>query len=357
MTLWTPPARPRPPAAHGPNPDLLRRLTRDLTPPQAQHVAVLTPDGLTASSAALHGALRVHHFHPVTGQPRTATGDGGLGGLVAGLLRGLGSAPTTPTTGVTVPCRDEHSGPYRRVYSHPGYAYQTSRVTLPSDQQGDLKEEKSAGAGDTAFVYLGGWGARGGAVDAGVQHGRYMNGTQDDWAPFFLVQQPGGPSAITVSDQRQAGGDPWRLLAGQTADLTFWVTQDDDLTVLSLSITGETNRDRTRSTLTLRAPIDARFGWDAGGGANILKRMTTIGQKTGQQNLQTGSFLQGVNWQDSQIGLNAESAQPWQADHTGGYCTFPDPQTPEGQQATGQGPKWHVAYRDAGNETNSVYLQ
>ncbi|WP_168734797.1 hypothetical protein [Deinococcus sp. KSM4-11] len=359
MTLWTPPLRSLLPTAFGPAPELLRRLTRDLSAQQAQHVGILTPAGVTATSEALRAALRVHHFHPVTGQPLDATGRGGLGGLVGGLLRGVaGPAAGSDVggSGVDVPCRDENSGPYRRVYSKPGFAFQSSRVYLPSDQQGDLHEEKGAGHGDTAFVYVGGWGASGGAVDAGLQHGRYMNGSQDDWAPFFLVQQPGGPSAVTVSDERQAGGDPWRLRAGQDAELTFWVTQDADLTVLSLSVTGETNRDRTRSTLTLRAPIDARFGWDAGGGANILKRMTTLGQTAGQQHLQTGSFLQGVNWQGSTLGRSADTAVPWQAAQTGGYCTFPDPATPVGQQADGH-PKWHVEYRDAGNETASVYLR
>lgn len=357
MTLW--PAQPpfSPPVACGPDPDLLLRLTRDLTPVQARHVAVLTEQGVTANSAALAGALEFHHFHPLTGKVMAGTG-GGLEGLISGLWHGpSGAAPSsTGEHGVQVQCRDEKSGPYRRVYSKPGYAYQTAQVYLPSDNQGDLHEAKDAGCGDTCFVYAGGWGARGGAVDAGFQHGRYMNRPQDDWAPFFLVQQPGGPSAVTISDQRQRGGDPWRLRAGQNAILTFWVTQEADLTVLSLFIQGETNLDRQHSTLTLRAPVDARFGWDARGGANILKRMTTIGQTYGKQNLSTGSFIQGANWQGSRLGLTEQDAQDWRAEHTGGYCTFPDPKTPEGQRSDGQGPKWRVDFRDAGNETDSVRL-
>lgn len=356
MTLWTSPSAPLLTPAYGPRPDLLSRLTRDLTPRQAQHVAILTSEGITANSAELHGALLFHRFHPITGQPLTATGSGGLGGLVEGLLRGVVAA-TSPKKGINVQCKDEKSGPYRRVYSQPGYAYQYSRVYLPSDQHGDLKEEKGAGSGDTAFVYMGGWGANGGAVDAGFQHGRYMNGAQDDWAPFFLVQQVGGPSAITLSDQRQAGGDPWRLLAGQDAECSFWVTQDADLTVLSMSVYGKTNRDLQEASLTLRAPIDYRFGWDAAGGANILKRMTTIGQTYGKQNLQTGSYLQGVRWQGSRIGLSDQHWQPWDAEQTGGYCTFPDPHTPEGQKANGNGPKWRIEFQNPGAETDSVYLQ
>lgn len=353
MTLW-PSIRPASlPPAFGPDPDLLLRLSRDLTAPQAQHLAILTERGITANSARLAGALQFHRFHPLTGRVLTGTG-GGLEHFISGLFH---TAPQEGEgRGVQVSCKDEQSGPYRRVYSKPGFAYQYSRVYLPSDNKGDLHEEKQAGCGDTAFVYVGGWGARGGAVDAGFQHGHYMNRPQDDWAPFFLVQQPGGPSAVTVSDQRQAGGDPWRLAAGQNADLTFWVTQDADLTVLSMSISGITNLDRTQSSLTLRAPIDARFGWEVGGGLNILKRMTTIGQTYGKQNLNTGSFIQGVNWQGSRIGVSEADAQDWRAEHTGGYCTFPEPNTPEGQRSDGQGPKWVVEFRDAGNETDSVRL-
>ncbi|MFC3862636.1 hypothetical protein ACFOPQ_17870 [Deinococcus antarcticus] len=352
MTLRPFQSCPTIPQAFGPDPDLLLRLTRDLTPEQARHVAILTGNGITANSARLAGALEVHRFHPITGRVLMGTG-GGLDGLVSGVISAVSQATGQ---GVQVTCKDERSGPYRRVYSKPGYAYQHSRIYLPSDNHGDLHEEKSAGCGDTCFIYTGGWGAKGGAVDAGFQHGRYMNQGQDDWAPFFLVQQPGGPSAITVSDQRQAGGDPWRLAAGQDAELAFWVTQDADLTVLSLFIRGVTNLDRTESTLTLRAPIDARFGWDAGGGLNILKRMTTIGQTYGKQNLSTGSFMQGVNWQQSRIGTSEADAQDWRAEHTGGYCTFPDPNTPEGQRQDGQGPKWRVDFRDAGNEVDSVRL-
>lgn len=366
MTLWTPPLSPSPPPAFGPDPALLHRLTHDLTPTQARHLAVLTPQGITANSAALAGALRFHRFplHPVTGLPLQAADDGRLSGLLGGLVRALtpGKDDAAGKSGIEVHCRDEKSGPYRRVYSKPGYAYQSSTVYLPSDVLGQMKEEKEAGHGDTAFIYAGGWGGKGGAVDAGFQHGRYLGGPQDDWAPFFLVQQVGGPSAITVSDEKQAGGAPWRLLAGQEAQLTFWVTQDADLTVLSMSMQGTTSVDRAPATLTLRAPIDARFGWSAEGGSNILKRMTTIGQKYGQQNLGTGSFMKAVRWQNSQIGATEAAAGAWTAEQTGGYCTFPSAETAvagadESLRSDGQGPKWSIQFQDAGNETASIFLK
>ncbi len=356
MTLWTTSFLPEVPAAFGPNPELLFRLTHDLTPEQAQHVAILTPEGITANSAQLHGALRFHRFDPSTGEALLATGSGGLISLVKNIVQSL-QAKNKAQQGITVICKDENSGPYRRVYSKAGFAYQYSKIFLPSDVSGTMKILNDSGHGDTAFVYMGGWGGKGGAVDAGFQHGRYMNGVQDDWSPFFLVQQMGGPSAITLTDQKQADGAPWRLLAGQEVELSFWVTKEADLTILSMTMKGITNLDRQPATLTLRAPIDYRFGWDALGGANILKRMTTIGQTRGNQNLATGSYMAGVNWNSSTIGLTATNAQPWQSKHTGGYCTFPDPKTLQGQQTGNTASKWQIVYKDAASETANIYLK
>lgn len=366
MTLWRPRLSPALPAAHGPDPERLLALSRQLTPEQARHVAVLTERGVTANSAALAEALEVHHFapHPVTGEllPVSGTG-GGLGSLIARIFgnapkRGQhdGAGDKVPP-GVKVTCRDEQTGPYRRVYSRPGYSFQRSAVFLPTDRGPDLYEEKSGESGDTAFIYVGGWGGRGGAVDAGFQHGRYMGREQDDWAPFFLIERPGGASAVTVSPQRQRSGDPWRLLAGQAADLSFWVSEEAGETVLSMTISGVTNIDREPASLTLRAPVDPRYRWDAAGGGNVLKRMTTIGQRRGHQNLASGSHLRGVRWEGSVIGTDAGNARPWLGAQTGGYCSFPDPKSPAGQRTDGAGAKWRVQYRDPGNETANVTLK
>ena len=337
-----------------------------------RHNLLLLQDGrLLANRPELLAAFTLTELraHPVTGRLQ-ASGEGGLGELLGGVAR-LFNPPAAPhpsqpkPRGVQVECKPEQSGPYRRVYSHPGYSFQASRVYLPSDSSSgsigggnaEMKEEKAAGKGDTAFIYMGGWGGRGGAVDAGFQHGHAGGGPQDDWAPFFLVQQPQGASAVTVSDEQQAGGGPWRILAGSQAELRFWVSQDADLTYLNLYVAGTTSVDRTDGTLTLRAAVDASFGWSAAGGDNILKRMTTIGQKFGQEDLSTGSYLRGVRWADSRIGQDEASAHTWTPDDTAGYCSYPDPKSPEGQRQDGQGPKWQVAYLDAANETDSIVLK
>ncbi|ADV66320.1 hypothetical protein [Deinococcus maricopensis] len=348
MTLA--PTRPRTPARRAARRDPLGPLLRTLPDAHREHVLLLRPDGtLTGTSRALQDAFTVVHV------PALRAAADGPAGVFAGLLSIF--TPRAGGRGVHVECQDEKSGPYRRVYSKPGYAYQASRVYLPTDTTGEMKEEKNAGHGDTAFVYMGGWGGRGGAVDAGFQHGRYGGGAQDDWAPFFLVQQVGAASAVTVARDKQASGAPWRLLAGQSASLKFWVSRVDGQPHVNMTAMGTTSVDHTQSTLTLSAPVDASFDWNPEGGANILKRMTTIGQTYGQQNLQSGSFMRGVRWSDSLIGQTEAAAHLWGADDTGGYCSFPDPKAPEGQRADGSGPKWTVQFVSAAEETDSVVLQ
>ena len=97
-----------------------------------------------------------------------------------------------------------------------------------------------------------------------------------------------------------------------------------------------------------------------------LMSMTTIGQKYGQQNLSTGSYMKGVRWQDSRIGTTEADAGAWMAEQTGGYCTFPSAETAEAEagagaeeslRSDGQGPKWSIQFQDAGNETGSIFLK
>lgn len=342
---------------------LLAQARAALWPHVPQHLLLVHAERLIGSSPELTAGFQLSVFpqHPVTGAYQCAAENplsGLLGGLL-GLFGGGGEEPHKGGRGIKVECRPEKSGPYRRVYSKPGYSAQGARVYLPTDQRGEMQEEKAAGHGDTAFIYMGGWGGRGGAVDAGFQHGRYGGGQQDDWAPFFLVQQKGAASAVTVATDKQAGGQPWRLLAGQQAELSFWVSagEESDLTYLNMEAAGTLSIDGVPSRLTLRAPVDASFGWDPAGGDNILKRMTTIGQNYNQENLASGSFMRGVVWQDSTIGTSPAGLRPWTADDTGGYCSYPDPKQPEGQRADGQGSKWSVQYVDPANETDSVMLK
>lgn len=311
-------------------------------------VVALGSDGVVRTNRHdLHGAFEAKVW---TARERLAAGFD-LGGLLRAVL-------PTVFDGQGASCHSEKSGPYRRVYSQPGFAFLSATVTLPSAEDGGVFENKDAGHGDTGFVYVGGWGTRGGAVDAGFQHGRSPKSVSDDWAPFFLVQQPGGPSASIVSPERQDGGAPWRLAGGTDAELKFWVTRDAQGTMLHLFVRGTTSQDRKEDALTLSAPIDDSYAWDPNGGRNVLKRMTTIGQNFGHENLTSGSHLHGVHWRECTIGRTEADAQPWTSAHTGGYCSFPDPKAPEGKRADDPSKsKWRVQWISAAEETDSVTLK
>ncbi|PYE55672.1 hypothetical protein [Deinococcus yavapaiensis] len=311
-------------------------------------VVTLAPDGRVYTSRRdLEGAFHAKFWTP---RERLAAGFD-LGGLLRSVL-------PTVFDGQGASCHSEKSGPYRRVYSKPGFSFLGADVFLPSAEDGGVFENKDAGHGDTSFVYVGGWGTRGGAVDAGFQHGRSAKSSSDDWAPFFLVQQPGGPSASIVSPERQDGGAPWRLAGGTNAKLKFWVTRDAQGTMLHLFVGGTTSQDGKEDALTLSAPIDDSYAWDPRGGRNVLKRMTTIGQTFGQENLASGSHLHGVHWRGCTIGRTEADARPWTSEQTGGYCSFPDPKTPEGARADDPSqPKWRVQWVSAAEETDSVTLK
>jgi hypothetical protein len=219
------------------------------------------------------------------------------------------------------------TGPYRRVFSQPGYGWLAASIYLPGGDE--LRE--SPGTNDTVYVYAGGWGGpRGGgsgtpgsgdAVDAGFQHSpRY-----DDWALFVFAEG------------RIHAADPQRCRAGQEVLLQFTVPADDQVLVLATGYTLDGGEETRRLQVALRP----QSGWRPGGAGIILKRMTSIAQQP--QDFQTGSFLRSVRWRSSRIGTSEAAARPWTATETGGYCSYPRDRVT-------------VQYVSAGEETDGIQL-
>lgn len=90
------------------------------------------------------------------------------------------------------------TGPYRRVHSNPGKNVTAFLVTIPSKTGqrtpgldwtnigGPIQLDPTR---ETAHVYLGGWGNKGGAVDAGFFH----NWGNDNWALFIKSEAMSQP--------------------------------------------------------------------------------------------------------------------------------------------------------------------
>lgn len=213
------------------------------------------------------------------------------------------------------------TGPYRRVTSKTGtssqpYTYVETNVTLPSAS--DVYEK--TGTNDTAYVYLGGSG-NGTEIDAGLQH----SPTYDNWSPIILckgvVNHP---------------SDTTRFKGGQTVKLVFYVSADSKL-VLKVSGTSVNGTYQTITTYCNNAT-----GWKVNGVGNVMKRVTSIGQKP--ENLSSGSYIKNVKWSNSYIGTSSSKHQ-WLANDTAGYVTYPNKT------------KVAVSYVNAGSETVSIDLR
>src|SRR5579871_5693105 len=86
-----------------------------------------------------------------------------------------------------------NTGPYRRVYSKEGFSSMSATVHLPSAAGGNIAYGAPS---DQAYVYTGGVGAGGTAVDAGFLHD---TGT-DQWSVFMKLQ--GGGMIVPAGDPR-----------------------------------------------------------------------------------------------------------------------------------------------------------
>lgn len=221
------------------------------------------------------------------------------------------------------PPLDGKTGPYRRVFSKPNYAWSSAYVYLPGGS--NIKDSNGPNTiGDAGFVYLGGWGNTGSAVDAGFIHGS----TNSDWAP--MIQINGTPY-----------GQSERLSEAQNAYLKFLVNANNKIAMAYSAIKKSTGTQISQ-TFVMDAP-----GFSLSGG-NIMKRMTTIGQKT--QNMYSGSYIKNVHWYNTLIGLSDSSYHAWSSsdqatDDYSGYHTYPD------------STKVTVNFVNAGEETDTIILQ
>lgn len=219
-----------------------------------------------------------------------------------------------------VPPQFPGTGPYRRVYSDTGASYLSVSVFLPGSPQ------VSMSGSDTAYVYVGGWGAGGaGAVDAGFQYSPTFN----NWSLF---------AAGVGVGRINYGSSSTRMAANQTVRLSFAVTQSGTNVNLTVQATG--TQINGAGLVTQSLSLANVSGWSPGG-QNTLKRMTSIAQ-AGGDNFTSGSWINGVAWSNAVIGLDATSATTWTGGGVQNYPTIPAVVT--------------VNYVNAANETDAISL-
>lgn len=167
------------------------------------------------------------------------------------------------------------SGPYRRVESYNRYSWASANVYLTNDVN---DSESTAPYHDTGYIYMGGWGETLNAVDAGFKH----NTIDNTYSP--MMQIDGKPYGFTP-----------RVASGQTAYLETYVGTNGNFIMHAEYI------DTTGTPRNINVSVYAP-GFKQNG-ANIMKRMTTIGQKT--EYLPSKTYIRGVMWSNARIGSDA----------------------------------------------------
>jgi hypothetical protein len=238
-------------------------------------------------------------------------------------------------SGTFIPQPTTSTGPFRRVYSKPGFAYISASVYLPC--RAALFQTDAQGKPlDVGYVYTGGWGAPPNlvAVDAGFQASSVHDGSSADNYALFLKY---GSVYSTVQP---------RLKCDQLARLEFYPDSASSLKVVATGV--DVDGNPLVLPLVYEKP-KAADGWDASGhtmqGGVMLKRMTTIAEPDGASVFSThpdwdrsGIFFGHrpgdpgdtlVRWLNVSIGTldlatNARSEKSWDMSANGGAQNYPN---------------------------------
>jgi hypothetical protein len=260
------------------------------------------------------------------------------------------------------------TGPFHRVTSRPG-AYNQMSAILGLPKTTDVKDfEKTQPSGDTAYMYVGGWGSgsSGRVVDAGLKH----NSDRNTWEPFISVEGV-GLIAFNKVDYVDPGN---RTLfkPGTSATLRFGVARSTKTSkdYIYLDVSGTNTLDLSVK-ITLGMSVQAHTGlsgWNYDAQDIVFKRSTTIAQdKPYVSNfgdftvlpdgsfskmrayVVTGAYIYDAKWSSVKLG-RAGSLQDWlDSDSTG--CNVPYNSDPA------RGPWVSVNKMDAANESVSIVLR
>ncbi|QAV16944.1 hypothetical protein PC41400_04280 [Paenibacillus chitinolyticus] len=228
------------------------------------------------------------------------------------------NASVTPLAGYAC---GEAGGPYRRVFSNPGYSWWSGNVYLPSSTNNEVYVN-NASSNDTPYIYTGGHASNGASeVDAGFQYSK----TYNNWAHSIFT---GGVYYHNNS---------FRFKAGQNLTFKFYVPADGQVALYAAGIRYDTNVADNYTVVTNAS------GWKKSGTGNELKRITAIASNASKP-YNTGTYLKNVKWSNSMIGTSSTSNHQWLAADTGGYCTYPN------------STQVSVNYVNAGEETVSINM-
>jgi hypothetical protein len=200
---------------------------------------------IPGTNAVYDEAGRVTPLPPHSVKPKTITLSGGK------RTPSYSDPPATTST-----------GPYRRIYSDPGYTYEFAQVSLPCNAtsvDGSVVNYQGP-AGDTGNIYAGGWSNSGNdTADAGFQYSASRNAYD-----VYMV--------LSSTGQGQIFNHNLSPQCGQTAFLSFYVTSGSVNTNVSLN-------GQNYYPLTLAEQASNQSDWYGPG--DVLKYMVSIAQLSG----------------------------------------------------------------------------
>lgn len=303
---------------------VIRKIMLRLAPTQRQNVIYYALNGRIYSNR-LELLAYAKDYHRIPGTRNQYLTEHGS---VA--MQEFGPKPTDFSLGASpilgTPPGNGNSGPFRRVYSRPGYSVSNASVYVPCYNY-------NIHVGNSGNVYTGGWSNYGAAADAGFE----LNTFGGYYTAFMLT------SSWKASNIRFG--------CGQNLGMTFFVLDPGDLELAAsgYDIYG------TYGTATIVSQVPSNEGWTIQGTGCVLKRMTTIAQRS--QNFYDGEYyvvnsnLQPLAyWSNATLEYYSNAYQQyilvgWNQTSTGGFQDWPADQS-----------KIRVIYVNQGTEYDGIYL-
>ena len=163
------------------------------------------------------------------------------------------------------------------------------------------------------------------------------NPTSDTWSLF--IKNMGAPEYLGATPNiRITPNGPTPVT------FTFWVPADGSLRIEAVGDAVDVNTGQLLGPQNFALQIDGVAGFAADGTDVILKRMTSIAQNMGQENLHSGSSFIGVTWSSVQFGTDPGALQNWSIAPPVGSMSYP------------HGPAVLVDYKNDTWETVSINL-
>lgn len=187
-----------------------------------------------------------------------------------------------------------NSGPYRRVMSKSGYSRLTANIYLPNKAAGEAYMNPNAGIScDKGYIYTGAV-TDYGQIDMGLalnyEAGPYS--WDETWGMF-----------VHGHSHELEPAEYGNFKMGTTVFFKYYTPQDNQA---ALFVSGK-DKYGNNIAKTLVVAVSSTKKFKSSGSGMKIKRVTSVGQTEGYENLTTGSYIKNAGWNDVKIGTTSGS--------------------------------------------------